>query len=154
MKSIRGYEELVERAVERRLEREGAYELARLSYQDPRAVMRTAAEVRDRIFGPRVSYSRKVFIPLTKLCRDNCGYCTFARAPRPGERAYLTPEEVLEVARAGVEAGCKEVLFTLGDKPEKRYPRARQELREMGLASTIEDLVYSCRLGVEQTGLF
>src|SRR5215217_668969 len=95
--------------------------------------MRAAAEVRDRLFGPRVSYSRKVFIPLTKLCRDNCGYCTFARAPRPGERAYLTPEEVLEVARAGEEAGCKEALFTLGDKPEKRYPEARRVLEETGL---------------------
>src|SRR5919202_3267884 len=153
MKSIRGYEELVERAVERRLEREGAYELARLSYQDPRAVMRTAAEVRDRIFGPRVSYSRKVFIPLTKLCRDNCGYCTFARAPHPEEKAYLTPEEVLAIAQAGEKAGCKEALFTLGDKPEKRYPEARRELREMRFGSTIEYLVRACELVLKETGL-
>ncbi len=115
--------------------------------------MRAAAGVRDRLFGPRVSYSRKVFIPLTKLCRDNCGYCTFARAPVPGERAYLTPEEVLAVARAGAEAGCKEALFTLGDKPEKRYPEARRELREMGFETTIEYLVHACRLVLEETGL-
>src|SRR3954470_23555943 len=140
MKSIRGYEELVERAVEGRLEREAAYELAWFAYKDPRPAMRAAAEVRDRLFGPRVSYSRKVFIPLTKLCRDNCGYCTFARAPRPEERAYLTPEDVLEIARVGTEAGCKEALFTLGDKPEKRYPEARRDLKEMGFGSTIEYL--------------
>ena len=138
MKSVRGYEELVERAVEERLEGEAAYELARFARLDPGPAMRAAAGVRDRLFGPRISYSRKVFIPLTKLCRDNCGYCTFARAPAPGERAYLTPEEVLEIARAGAEAGCKEALFTLGDKPEKRYPEARRELREMGFETTIQ----------------
>src|ERR671921_1917457 len=153
MKSVRSYEELVERAIEGRLKREAAYELARFAYPDPRPAMSAAAEVRDRLFGPRVSYSRKVFIPLTKLCRDNCGYCTFARAPRPGERADLTPEEVLEVARAGEEAGCKEALFTLGDKPEKRYPEARRELEEMGFSSTIEYLVYACGLVLEETGL-
>ena len=153
MKSIRGHEELVEKAVEGCLEREAAYALARFAYQDPRPVMRAATEVRDRLFGPRVSYSRKVFIPLTKLCRDNCGYCTFAQAPRPGERAYLTPEEVLALARAGAEAGCKEALFTLGDKPEKRYPEARRELQEMGFGSTIEYLVYACELVLEETGL-
>src|SRR5918998_819203 len=132
MKSVRSYEELVERAVEERLEGEAAYELARFASLDPGPAMAAAACMRDRLFGPRVSYSRKVFIPLTKLCRDNCGYCTFASTPVPGERAYLTPEEALEIARTGAEAGCKEALFTLGDKPEKRYPEARRELREMG----------------------
>jgi FO synthase len=153
MKSVPGYEELIQRAVEERLEGEAAYELARFASSDPIPVMRAAACVRDRLFGPRVSYSRKVFIPLTKLCRDNCGYCTFARAPIPGEHAYLTPEEVLEIARAGAEAGCKEALFTLGDKPEKRYPEARRELREMGFETTIEYLVHVCGLVFEETGL-
>ena len=153
MREMRGYEELIEGATSGSFGREEARALTRFAYLDPEPAMHTAAALRDLLFGPRISYSRKVFIPLTKLCRDNCGYCAFAQAPRQGERAYLTPEEVLEVARAGVEAGCKEVLFTLGDKPEKRYPRARQELREMGLASTIEYLVYSCRLIMEQTGL-
>ncbi len=153
MRETRGYEELIEGAVARRLEREAAYALARFAYLDPAPAMRAAAGVRDRVFGPRVSYSRKVFIPLTKLCRDNCGYCTFAHPPRPGERAYMTPEEVLEVARAGAEAGCKEALFTLGDKPEKRYPEARRELEEMGFGSTIEYLVHACRLVLEETGL-
>jgi FO synthase len=153
MRENRNYEELIGEAVEGRLEGETAHALSRFAYSDPAPAMRAAAEVRDRLFGPRVSYSRKVFIPLTKLCRDNCGYCTFARAPRPGERAYLTPEEVLEVARAGAEAGCKEALFTLGDKPEKRYPEARRELGEMGFSSTIEYLVHVCGLVLEETEL-
>src|SRR5215210_3660001 len=108
MRETRSYEELVEEAVEGRLEGEAAYALARYAHTDPGLAMRAASRVRDRVFGPRVSYSRKVFIPLTKLCRDNCGYCTFARAPLPEERAYLTPEEVLQTVRAGAEAGCKE----------------------------------------------
>ena len=133
--------------------RERIYELAWAAYADPEPAMKAASEVRDRAFGPRVTYSRKVFVPLTKLCRDNCGYCTFAHGPRPGERAYLTPEEVLEIARAGAEAGCKEALFTLGDKPEKRYPEARKELRSLGFATTIEYLAHCCRLVLEETGL-
>ncbi|HEV2093695.1 MAG TPA: 5-amino-6-(D-ribitylamino)uracil--L-tyrosine 4-hydroxyphenyl transferase CofH [Rubrobacter sp.] len=133
--------------------RERIYELAWAAYADPEPAMRAASEVRDRHFGPRVTYSRKVFIPLTKLCRDNCGYCTFAHGPRPGENAYLTPEEVLKIAKAGAEAGCKEALFTLGDKPEKRYPEARRELRGLGFATTIEYLAHCCRLVLEETGL-
>ncbi len=133
--------------------RERIYELAWAAYADPEPAMRAASEVRDRHFGPRVTYSRKVFVPLTKLCRDNCGYCTFAHGPRPGQNAYLTPEEVLEIARAGAAAGCKEALFTLGDKPEKRYPEARRELREMGFGTTIEYLAHCCRLVLEETGL-
>ncbi|HZF57705.1 MAG TPA: 5-amino-6-(D-ribitylamino)uracil--L-tyrosine 4-hydroxyphenyl transferase CofH [Rubrobacter sp.] len=132
---------------------EEMYELARTAVVDPAPAMDAAAVVRDRAFGPRITYSRKVFIPLTKLCRDNCGYCTFAHGPRPGERAYLTPGEVLDIARAGAEAGCKEALFTLGDKPEKRYPEARRELAELGFASTVEYLVHVCRLVLEETGL-
>ncbi|MGI9050316.1 MAG: 5-amino-6-(D-ribitylamino)uracil--L-tyrosine 4-hydroxyphenyl transferase CofH [Rubrobacteraceae bacterium] len=147
------YKELIEGAVTGRLDIDDAYELARLAHEDPGPAMLAAAEVRDQAFGPRVTYSRKVFIPLTKLCRDNCGYCTFAHPPRPGKRAYLTPEEVLEIAQAGAAAGCKEALFTLGDKPEKRYPEARRELREMGFETTIEYLVHCCKLMLEETGL-
>ncbi len=153
MTGYEGYQSLVNSAISGRLDRASAHELARFVFEDPTPAMQAAAEVRDSVFGPRISYSRKVFIPLTKLCRDNCGYCTFAHPPRPGERAYLTPEEVLEVARAGAEAGCKEALFTLGDKPEKRYPEARAELRELGFETTIEYLVHCCRLVLEETGL-
>ena len=87
-----------------------------------------------------VTYSPKVFIPLTTLCRDVCGYCTFARPPRRGERAFLTEDEVLAIARAGAAAGCTEALFTLGDKPELRYKVAREELAARGCASTLEYL--------------
>jgi FO synthase len=100
-----------------------------------------------------VTYSPKVFVPLTTLCRDVCGYCTFARPPRRGERAYLTEEQVLEIARAGAAAGCTEALFTLGDKPELRYKVAREELRALGCATTIEYLARVAGLVLEETGL-
>src|ERR1700704_3286733 len=88
-----------------------------------------AAALRDSAHGRVVSYSRKVFIPLTKLCRDVCHYCTFAERPRVGRAPYLSHDEVLAIARAGAAAGCQEALFTLGDKPELRYPAAADALR-------------------------
>jgi FO synthase len=103
--------------------------------------------------GNLVTYSPKVFIPLTKLCRDVCHYCTFAAPPRRGERAYMSANEVLEVARAGAAAGCREALFTLGDKPERRYRAAREELAALGCSTTVEYLVRMCRLVLEDTGL-
>ncbi len=111
------------------------------------------AESRRLRRGALVTYSPKVFIPLTTLCRDVCGYCTFARPPRRGERAYLTEEEVLAIARAGAEAGCTEALFTLGDKPELRYKVARAELAELGCRTTIEYLARCARLVLTETGL-
>jgi FO synthase len=111
------------------------------------------AEARRLRRGPLVTYSPKVFVPLTTLCRDVCGYCTFARPPRRGERAYLTEEDVLAIARAGAEAGCREALFTLGDKPELRYEVARRELRELGCETTLEYLARCARLVLEETGL-
>lgn len=104
-------------------------------------------------FGARVTYSRKVFIPLTQLCRDVCHYCTFAQAPRTLPAAYLSIERVLELARAGEAAGCKEALFTLGDKPELRYKAARAQLAANGAASTIDYLERAARQVLEQTGL-
>src|SRR5439155_5014080 len=112
-----------------------------------------ARVLREEGNGPLVTYSPKVFIPLTKLCRDVCHYCTFARPPRRGERAYLTIEEVLEIARAGAAAGCREALFTLGDKPELRYRLARDELAAMGHTTTVEYLTTAARAVLEQTGL-
>jgi FO synthase len=111
------------------------------------------SEARSLRSTPVVTYSPKVFIPLTKLCRDVCHYCTFAGPPRRGERAYLTPDEVLAIARAGAAAGCTEALFTLGDKPERRYRVAREELAALGCETTIEYLVRMCALVVEETGL-
>ena len=104
-------------------------------------------------FGTTMTYSRKVFIPLTQLCRDVCHYCTFAKAPRKLERAYLTPDEVLAIARAGKAAGCKEALFTLGDKPEQRYTVARQALEAMGASSTLDYLQRVAALVLAETGL-
>src|SRR6478609_11405435 len=112
-----------------------------------------ARAVRAGTRGVLVTYSPKVFVPLTKLCRDVCHYCTFARPPRRGERAYLSEEEVLEIARAGAAAGCSEALFTLGDKPELRYKVAREELRSLGCETTIEYLTRMCELVLEETGL-
>jgi FO synthase len=104
-------------------------------------------------FGESVSYSRKVFIPLTQLCRDVCHYCTFAKAPRSLKSPYLSADEVLAIARAGQAAQCKEALFTLGDQPESRYSVARKALEEMGAASTLDYLERMARLVLEQTGL-
>ena len=127
--------------------------LAQSALDDPHPLLRAAATRRDAFYGPLVTYSKKVFIPLTKLCRDACGYCTFAHPPRPGEPPYLTIDEVLEIARAGEAAGCAEALFTLGDKPERRWPEARDQLAEMGYRSTIEYLVAACNAVLEQTSL-
>src|ERR671927_12671 len=116
-------------------------------------LMAEARAVRERSRGSLVTYSPKVFVPLTKLCRDVCHYCTFARPPRRGERAYMTLEEVLEVARAGAAAGCREALFTLGDKPELRYRVARDELRALGCETTLEYLARAADVVLGETGL-
>ncbi len=116
-------------------------------------LMAEAAGLRDGAHGRVVSYSRKVFIPLTKLCRDVCHYCTFAERPKKGVSAYLSPDEVLAIARAGAAAGCTEALFTLGDKPELRYAAARERLAALGYATTIEYLVAMCALVLKETGL-
>ena len=104
-------------------------------------------------FGREVTYSRKVFIPLTRLCRDVCRYCTFAEVPRNLPNAYLDIDEVLAIARAGAAAGCKEALFTLGDQPELRYAAARTALAELGAASTLEYLGRAARAVLDETGL-
>ncbi len=115
--------------------------------------MAEARAVREARTGSLVTYSPKVFVPLTKLCRDVCHYCTFARPPRRGERAYLSLDEVLEMARAGERAGCREALFTLGDKPELRYRAAREELEALGFGSTLEYLAEAARTVLEETSL-
>src|SRR5271169_6441189 len=112
-----------------------------------------AAKRRDIAHGRQVSYSRKVFIPLTQLCRDVCHYCTFAHAPRPGEKPYLSVDQMVAIAQAGKKAGCREALFTLGDKPELRYRVAREELRQLGYATTLDYLASMAELVIKETGL-
>jgi FO synthase len=112
-----------------------------------------ARAVRDAATGTRVTYSPKVFIPLTMLCRDRCGYCTFAQPPARLEAPYLSPEQVLAIARSGARQGCHEALFTLGEQPEDRYAVARDWLDEHGYASTVDYLAAMCRLVVEEVGL-
>jgi len=142
---------LAQAQVERRLSAADALKLADCA--DPRPLMHVAAALRDEGHGGLVSYSRKVFIPLTQLCRDVCHYCTFAHAPRPGEPAYLNAEQVLAIAHAGARAGCHEALFTLGDKPELRYGVARDALARLGHETTLSYLAEMAGLVLRETGL-
>src|SRR5256886_227443 len=116
-------------------------------------LMTAAAATRDAQFGTRVTFSPKVFIPLTMLCRDRCGYCTFAKAPARVAAPYLTPDEVLAIARRGAELGCWEALFTLGEAPEARYPQAAEWLVANGYGSTVDYLVAAAQLVLDETGL-
>ncbi len=112
-----------------------------------------AASARDAATGTRITFSPKVFIPLTRLCRDLCGYCTFAQPPARVGAPYLTPEQVLAIARDGAAAGCHEALFTLGEQPEDRYPVARDWLAAAGYESTVDYLVAVASLVLRETGL-
>jgi FO synthase len=116
-------------------------------------LMCEAAQLRDKDWGDQISFSRKVFIPLTELCRDVCHYCTYAKTPRRLDRAYLSPEQVLDIARQGQAQGCKEALFTLGDKPELRYQAARDALLELGHDTTLSYLHEMAALVLNDTGL-
>src|SRR6202171_6084806 len=108
-------------------------------------VVHEAGRRRDRGPGSRVTFSPKVFIPLTMLCRDRCGYCTSAKPPARLESPYLSLDQVLEIARAGASRGCHEALFTLGEAPEDRYPVAREWLHAQGHASTVDYLVAAAK---------
>jgi FO synthase len=132
---------------------EASAALAVLEHAAAGDLMEIAESLTLQGFGEQVTYSRKVFIPLTELCRDVCHYCTFAKAPRLLQGAYLSRDQVLAIAQAGAEAGCKEALFTLGDKPELRYRVAREELETLGVASTLEYLGRMARCVLENTGL-
>ena len=122
-------------------------------FDDPVELAAQARSIRDLAHGSRVTYSPKVFIPLTKLCRDRCGYCTFAQPPARLEAPYLTEEQVLEIARAGARQGCHEALFTLGERPELRYPVARDWLDRHGYASTVDYVAAMARSVLDATGL-
>jgi FO synthase len=134
-----------------RLSEDACYDL--LGLDDLASLLRAAASKRDRAHGNVVSYSRKVFIPLTRLCRDVCHYCTFAQSPHRLQKPFMSPNEVLQVARAGQAAGCREALFTLGDKPELRYSAARKALDALGYATTLAYLQAMAKLVFDETGL-
>jgi FO synthase len=132
---------------------EEAYALIHAEGPDLEALLEAASALRDRYKGRTVTYSRKVFIPLTNLCRDTCSYCTFVKQPWEASAHTMTPEEVVAVARAGKLLGCKEALFSLGDKPELKYPTYRRWLAERGYDSTLHYLADMCRLVFQKTGL-
>ena len=144
--------ELMQEALRRGLDDNEILSFA--DYSDTKNLMHLAAKIRDQGHQNTISYSRKVFIPLTHLCRDVCHYCTFAQVPRKVRAPYLTPEEVLKIADEGAKAGCKEALFTLGDKPELRYKAARDGLKELGQESTLSYLRDMAELVFDETGLF
>ena len=123
------------------------------NFDDTAAIAEVASELRDRQFNNVVTYSRKAFIPLTHLCRDVCHYCTFAKVPRKVLAPYMSIEEVLEQAKHGAKMGCKEALFTLGEKPELRYKAAREALEDMGYTTTTEYLKVAAKRVFEETGL-
>jgi 2-iminoacetate synthase ThiH len=133
------------------LSREQACRLIRASDDDLPVLLAAALEAKQRFKPGIVTYSRKVFIPLTNLCRDYCGYCIFRRDPgQPGAHT-MTPDQVLEVARAGEKLGCTEALFSLGDKPELAFPEMRETLRHFGYRSTLHYLEAMCELVLRET---
>jgi 7,8-didemethyl-8-hydroxy-5-deazariboflavin synthase CofG subunit len=117
------------------------------------SLMSAAAALRDRLKGRRVTYSKKVFIPLTNLCRDYCGYCTFRKDPGQSGARTMAPDEVLAVAEAGARLGCKEALFSLGDRPEAIFPEMRDALARLGHRTTLSYLAEMSRRVLNETGL-
>ncbi len=135
------------------LTREAGCRLIRCADEELPALLAAAVECKERFKPGVITYSPKVFLPLTNLCRDYCGYCTFRRDPgQPGAHT-MTPEEVLEVARAGERMGCCEALFSLGDKPERAFPEMRATLKKLGYRSTLHYLEAMCELVLRETSL-
>ncbi len=130
-----------------------AYRLINADGADLAALMSAASQLRDRGHGRTITYSRKVFIPLTNLCRQKCGYCTFARGPADPIAHTMSPDEVLAVARAGQRQGCKEALFSLGERPEEIYDFVRDDLARYGHKTTSSYLREMCELVLRATGL-
>lgn len=124
-----------------------------MQHGELQCLLRVASAVRERFHKRTITFSKKVFIPLTRLCRDYCGYCTFRRDPGEEGGRFMTPDEVLQLAEAGRRAGCKEALFSLGDQPERLFSEAAQELRRLGFARTLDYLAAMTELVLEKTGL-
>jgi len=135
------------------ISRDLALDLISCTDEDLRVLLAAAREARERFRPGVVTYSKKVFIPLTNLCRDYCGYCTFRRDPGQPRAHTMTPDEVLDVARAGEKLGCTEALFSLGDKPELLFPEMRDTLKHLGYRSTLHYLEAMCELVLRETSL-
>lgn len=148
------FENAISAAREHPITRDAARMLIRASEaEEIESLLHAAAELRSRLKGHRITYSKKVFIPLTNLCRDYCGYCTFRKDPgQPGARTML-PDEVLAVAEAGARLGCKEALFSLGDRPEAIFPEMRESLDRLGHRTTLSYLAEMCERVLNETGL-
>ena len=126
---------------------------ADLQSADLGELMSKASSIRHSVFGNTITYSRKVFVPLTNMCRDTCGYCVFVKHPSSSEAKLMTPGEVSAVVRTGERLGCKEVLFSLGEKPERRYADARRRLQVLGFTRLTDYLAEMCALVTKQSGL-
>ena len=120
---------------------------------DTTELLSAAAAIRDRFWGNNVTYSRKVFVPLTNMCRDTCGYCTFVKHPSDPQARIMAPDQVLQVAKKGFQNGCKELLFSLGEKPELRYETAKISLAKLGYESMTHYLADMCALVLKETNL-
>lgn len=149
-----GFNEALAAAREGALTRETASTLIRARAGDElHDLMSEAARLRDELKGRRITYSKKVFIPLTNLCRDYCGYCTFRKDPTEVGAQTLMPDEVIRVAEAGARLGCKEALFSLGDRPEAVFPEMRKTLARLGHRTTLSYLSHMCERVLNETGL-
>jgi len=148
-----GYFSLDKAVNEACLSKDEAYNLIYFYGSELEQLCSIAAQMRDKGKGTNITFSPKVFIPLTHLCRDYCGYCTFRVDPEQATRLYMSPDEVLKVAQIAETLGCTEALFTLGERPEQRYPEARDWLTKMGYKTTLEYLSQMCKLVIEETQL-
>ncbi len=133
--------------------KEEAYALIKAESKDLQVMMRVASTIRNREKGLRISYSKKVFIPLTNMCRNRCGYCGFRKDPKDPDAKIMLPHEVLKLAKLGDEAGCKEALFVLGEKPESIHTEAGRLLRQLGYSTTIDYLRDMCEMVLDKTNL-
>ncbi len=130
-----------------------AYILMEATIEDLPSIFFVANLLKNRFKGKKISFSKKVFIPLTNLCRNACKYCGFRKNPSDPNSGFLSPNQVLEIAKQGEKAGCNEALFTLGEKPEEKYSEAKNQLKKLGFSTTIEYLWEMCKLVLEKTGL-
>ncbi|MEM3584663.1 MAG: 7,8-didemethyl-8-hydroxy-5-deazariboflavin synthase CofG, partial [Nitrososphaerales archaeon] len=133
------------------IKKEEAYHIIKTN--NLKTLFSVASIIRDNSKGKRITYSRKIFIPLTNICRNKCGYCGFRKEPKDKDAEIMKPNEVLSFAKSGSKANCTEALFTLGEKPELKYSEVKQELKRLGYSSTLEYLRDMCELVIKNTGL-